>query len=68
MDQAHVNQVKIYSLLAKLSALCPEWRIGQLVSNAAYASGWDNKDIFHVSDVQLIEGLEELIRTYSKES
>jgi hypothetical protein len=42
-------------LLATIAELCeryPDWRLGQLVANAA---GWADQDIWNIDDEQLLE-------------
>ena len=49
-------------IAATIEALyaCPELRLGQLISNAARAGGWDNDDVFYCPDHILLNGLKKL--------
>ena len=46
--------------LAKAWHLHPDWRLGQLINNAARRSRWPSEDPFYLDDEQLFKGLKML--------
>ena len=50
----------ILSALIEAAYACPSLRLGQLISNAAKAGGWELEDVFYCPDTQLRDGLKKL--------
>lgn len=45
----------------------PEMRLGQLLTNAAIASGMSHgDDLFYIPDEQLIDGINDIVKRFSK--
>lgn len=45
------------SALLEACYACPSLRIGQLISDAARAGGWDQFDVFYCPDEKIVKGL-----------
>ena len=53
------QQARFTELLAKFSALHPDWRIGQIVANIAWwARGPSNEAVWEVSDEEFLAAAE----------
>ena len=50
----------ILSELSKLWKLNPDWRLCQLLFNVAREIGWEQSDLFHLEDGDLLRGLRKL--------
>lgn len=53
----------IMDLVVQVQKKYPEWRMGQVLSNAAKAGGWKEFDIFFCQDEKIIEGLKKILKT-----
>ncbi len=57
----HLKRIKpLMEALEELWQRYPELRLSQLMSNAARANGWDNHDLFYLTDGDLLKA----IKTY----
>ena len=56
---------KIEMLLNEIKKRHPELRICQIIDIAAYKAGWDNNDLFYLSDEKILSGLEILNKELS---
>ena len=57
---------KITSLIAQVSAIYPELRLGQLLTIAAKNANWQQSDIFYCPDDRLERGLTVMVNNYNK--
>ena len=55
------------SLIKSVQKKYPDWRIGQIISNAAAESGWPDTDIFYIPDSQLEVGLKRMLESKTAE-
>jgi hypothetical protein len=46
------ERAELLATISELSQRYPDWRLGQLVANAA---GWADQEIWDIEDVQLLE-------------
>ena len=54
---------QLWAALAELSALSPDWRLGQLICNVAdYAGDGETPHVWDATDEQLLAAAKELIR------
>lgn len=44
-------------------AITPQIRLGQLISNAARAGGWENNDVFYCPNEVILNGLNKIAAT-----
>lgn len=64
-QEQEINEI-IY-LLSTFLSFHPEIRVGQTISNAAFAGGWNDNDVFYCPNDVIINGLKELISRACKE-
>ena len=48
----------VTAALIAASYACPSLRLGQLISNAARAGGWEQLDVFYCPDSTILKGLQ----------
>jgi hypothetical protein len=66
--QTKDDTTEILHLLLKLQIQYPNWRFGQIIANAVRAyDGRVNCDTFHMSDDEILEGLENLVEDLTKQ-
>ena len=49
--------IEIVKMVFQIKHKHPELRICQILSNAAIKSGWNDNDLFYLSDKMLMDGL-----------
>ena len=56
-----INRIEpMLELIKELWKVYPDWRLGQLIQNAAARSGWKSNDVFYIEDDQLLNGISTL--------
>jgi hypothetical protein len=65
---SHSTRIQLLECLTELSALRPEWRLGQMLANIAMMAGrTDSGAVWELEDEEALAAARELIHQYAPE-